>query len=233
MLKTLAKLGLAALAVATISGGAFAADEIKVYSASNEAAPFTDSINLLKFDPSLGTLTNVTMRLTTSNVSEIDVFDFSYTGPHPATGSYSGVTSAVNLTVIGPPSNVAIPALDTTVSSTIGAGTISQLFLPFTGISSSNDTGWQTVTSPWTQYVGVGYTSSLVKVESSGANVQGTGLVGTSVSGSAVVSYSLSVDYTYTPAVGGHTPEPGSVALLLAGGTTAFAGLRRRRSLKK
>ncbi len=224
MLKTLAKLGLAALAVATISGGAFAQSQTINF------GPYTNSLvhsfNYAKFDPSLGTLTEVTETLLVNGTLTARVIDGNGGGDHYSNFAIdSSATASITSTALTATSSV---------SSATFAGVTTTVINPETPTVVSNSSTTH-LFSGLSGFIGPGTVTDGLSVSlGSVATLSGNDIdnVGLGFGGTQSLGGSVTIVYTYTPAVA-HTPEPGSVALLLAGGTTAFAGLRRRRSLKK
>jgi len=223
MLKNLAKLGLTALAVATISSGALAQSQTINF------GPFTStavhSFNYAKFNPSLGTLTEVTETLVLDGTLTARVID-----PNGGGDAYSNfqIGSSATGTVVS-------TALTTTANVTSGVYTgVTTTVINTAGVASVSNTTTTHLFTGLGTFIGPGTAVDGLSVALGSVNtLSGNDLDSASLGFGGVQSLggSVTIVYDYTPT--SHTPEPGSVALLFAGSSVAFAGLRRRRSLKK
>ncbi len=227
MLRNLATLGLSAIAIAAASSGALASGD---ESQTINFGPFTTStvynLDFAKFTPSLGTLTAVTETLTVNGTVQGFLYDvFNQNGGL----SYSNfnVTSSSTATLFG---SVVTTNNAVTIGPYAGTTVAGDTYVPETPVSVSNSS-FSTITSNLTGFIGPGTAHGGLSVSAGYMSAPADGPSGLSYGGLENLNGSVVIDYTYTPAV--HTPEPGSVALLLAGGTVTFAGLRRRRSLRK
>ena len=172
--------------------------------------PFTDTFTLSSFDPSLGTLTGVTIGATTSASASVNVLNTT-SSPQAfrnATASVplivdapDGVTLNVTATA-GPVNGTAATGSSPTVVSGIASSANGSIVLP------ASDFAFFTGTSPET------YTANFDT-----STFGGNSAPGVYFSGSANAGGTTTVTYTYTAAATppSNVPEPASMMLLGTG----------------
>ena len=183
------------------------------------AVPYTYNFTLPTFDSTLGTLTGVTIDLSTSATAEVDVFN--------ATGSSQSFTNAfanLPITVTGPDTSTA----STTVSAGPLSGTANPGFNTFPGITGTGTGSTSVPSSGFALYQTPGGAPANFAAAVSGGTYGGTAAPGVFFSGSATAGGTVKITYTYT-VPNGSVPEPGSVVLLCAGGISGAGVLLRRR----
>ena len=236
--KSLALL-VASFALGTVALGAQAqTTETFHESFTGGTVPFSDAINYHLFNTALGTLTNVSIDLT-STINGIVVVN-NYSADLPQTdftnipGSFTNGEAQVPLTLTGPPSSTLY--VSTTATALAGSGSVDlsndPTDYPDTPSTTTSST-YDVLSSAFSNYekAGGGLSSTTVDVTATSGIFQGTTSDYLSFGGSATVTGLVNITYTYTPAA--TTPEPGSVALLVASGAVSLVGLRRRRTAKK
>jgi hypothetical protein len=234
MLTTRNHIAIAGLTVGllAVSAAVRASTITQVFNIPATATSFTAPFTYNLFDSTLGTLTGVTLDLTTSGTPTVDVLNF--------TGSAQPFTAAtsVPISVTGPPGTT------TYISSTLGTGTISGIVSAsatvfpgeaFNGPTVNADSGPVPVlpNTIWPgNWEGVGLNTSTLHVNTGAETINGAGATGLFFGGSAVVGGSLTLTYNFNPPSTPGTPEPGAWALLVATASVSVAGLRKRRMTK-
>jgi hypothetical protein len=225
--------------ILAVTAGARASTITQSFNIPSQATAFSHSIDYSLFNSGLGTLTGVTLDLSTTSVVEIDVYNINLSPQ-----AFTNAKATFPLTVTGPPGST------TYITDTITAGPISGTANPatlsvgpppglvptetvFPGVPGNENSG--VVPVPSADWVGNwekpgGGLSVTDLVFSSGiGNYSGSANSGVFFGGSGSVSGTLTLVYTYTA---GTTPEPGAWALLVASASVSLAGLRRRRMAK-
>jgi len=208
---------LASLAFATPSQAA----SVTYYSAvvpQQSDFPFSvDNLTLQQFNPSLGTLTGVTLSVDATVVGYIQVYNSG-----SQTYSFTNATASVPVTATGPGGATA----STVATATLASGTAAPGF----NASYPGQTGSSTGTSPpvplsdFGLYTGTGTFTGTFGSNAMGGTFGGTGGMGSAgklfFGGTATVGGTIDVTYTYTVAA---VPEPNSMALLGIGMAGFFA----------
>ncbi|HEY1923358.1 MAG TPA: choice-of-anchor E domain-containing protein [Tepidisphaeraceae bacterium] len=191
------------------------------HTTTSQAVPLSDSFLLQGFDPSLGTLTGVTLTLDTSSTAEVDVLNISDIVPSPGPGTplpFSDATVSIPVTATGPGS--------TTVSDTLMAGPVTgtaTVFYPavnmYPGLPATDSNTDNVLPVDFASYIGVGMIVP-VSVSASAGTYAGSGSSDVLFGGSAVAGAVTTVTYTYDS-----VPEPASLGLI----AMALPMLARRR----
>jgi hypothetical protein len=211
---------------------------LNVPGGTNANTPFiVNDIPYNLFNSSLGTLTSVTLELTTTDTVSSEVVNINST-PEVVTNA----SASFPLTIYGPPTTTSPPYDLTTylATTTITAG-------PYTGIAApdfattvmgtqggTTDSG--IVPVPMADWLGNwetpggGVSGTNILFASGAGNYLGSAGSGVFFGGVASVSGTLTLIYTYQS---NGTPEPGALALLLASASVSLVGIRRRRAIKK
>jgi len=208
-------LGLAVLAMAPRADAA-----ILTFSHTTPTAtvPFTDTFTLSKFDTTLGTLTGVTVTLSTTVTPEVDVFNSTTSAQNFTNG-----TASIPVTVTGPSSTSAT----TTTSFLVPTGVANPGNNPFPGapVTLSNTT--TVAPANFGSFQGVGPGTASFTAAFANGTYSGTSVPGVFFGGSAAAGGTTTITYTFTPVVVG-APEPSSIALV-ASGLGGFLVVRRVR----
>jgi hypothetical protein len=183
----------------------------------SQSVPLTDTFLLNGFDPSLGTLTGVTLELDTNATAEVDVVNLS-----PDPGAFTNATASIPVTITGPAS--------TSVTDTLMAGPISGTttnnpgVTPCPGLPALDSNSTSVPSIDWSLYIGVGPIVPVTASSTTGTYSGSTASPNVLFGGSAVAGAVTTVTYTYTPTV----PEPASIGLI----ALAFPLLAARRRRK-
>lgn len=226
--KSFGILGIAAGLLAV--GGLSQADTItQTLNIGTNAPSFTTNLPYNLFDSNLGTLTGVTVELTTASTATVTIANLTGTPQ-----SYTNASAVFPLTVTGPPGSTTY--VSTSISATSAGGTVapnSSVNIPVTGTSDSGAIPIPNVPSTtWPTYFeapgGGTDTFPFVFTASAGTySVTGGDLL---VGGSGSVGGTVTLVYTYQAT--GTVPEPGTWALVVASAGVSIAGLRRRKIAK-
>jgi len=214
----------------------------QLFGIPSTSIPFLQNINYNLFDTNLGTLTSVTIRLQTTSLAEVDVYN--------NTGSdqpFTNATASFPLTVSGP------PGITTYITDTITAGPINGtanggpgvVETKFPGVTGTDDSGNVAIPNvDWAlnfEQAGGGVAPATINVSAGNGSYAGSAPSGVFFGGSGALSgtfntppdglVGVTLIYTYTAGTPG-APEPGTWALLIATGSVSVFGLRRRRALK-
>jgi hypothetical protein len=231
MLRThkMLSLGVSSLMIAGLAVAASAQSTTSTQTATVALTPTNVNTNMsfAQFDPSLGTLTSITINLTGTAFSTASVN--SITAP----GSNAYEFDSASTTHLQRPGgiNTLITVLPFN-PETQNLGGASDPALPFTfPNNTATDTSGPTIfsgASDLTLFTGPGTILLPFKVNGS-SGVNGPGTINSSVSTQGGGSATLFYTYTaFTTA----TPEPGTWAMLIAGASTGLVALRRRRNKK-
>jgi hypothetical protein len=178
----------------------------------NQDIPFTAPLLLPKFNPSMGTLTGVTITVNATIVGDIQIFNNS-AGNLPFTNAFT----AVPVTATGPDGAVASATAVANVASGIATGGFTVTSFP--GVTGTA-TGSANAVS-FAPYVGAGNFTANLSSTALSASSGGTGGGGKLFfGGTAQAGGTISVTYTFTASA---VPEPASMSLLGIGMAGFFA----------
>lgn len=190
----------------------------------SQSVPLTDNFLLQGFDPSLGTLTGVTLTLDTSATAEVDVLNISDIEPSPGPGTplpFTDATASIPVTATGPG--------PTSVTDTLTAGPVNgtaTLFYPavnqYPGLPALDSNSTIVAPADFAPYIGVGLIVPVTASSTSGTYGGSTNSAYVLFGGSAVAEATTTVTYTYN-----EVPEPASLGLIIAG--LPLLAARRRR----
>jgi hypothetical protein len=171
---------------------------------AQQNVPFAHTLAVQQFNPSLGTLTGVTLSVDATVTSVIEVVNIS-SGPL----TFTNATASVPVMVTGPNGTTA----STTAVATLASGTAQPGLNTYPGISGSS-TGLAPVVGSFAPYIGAGTFNATIASTALGGTFSGTGGPGSAgllfFGGTAMAGGNIDVTYTYIPTV----PEPASMALL-------------------
>lgn len=175
--------------------------------------PFSVSLTLPKFNPSMGTLTGVAITVNATIVGDVQIFNNS-AGNLPFTNAFTSIP----VEATGPAGAVASTTAVANLASGIANGPFQVTSFPGTLATATGSA------SPlsFAPYVGSGNFSATLSSTASNASSGGTGGGGKLFfGGTAQAGGSISVTYTFTP---NPVPEPASMSLLGIGmaGLVAF-----------
>jgi len=235
MLRThkILSLGLSSLMLFGMAAAANASTETFSATVPSHSVTFSTPFNLALFDPSLGTLTGVTLTFAYSITPTLKVQNTDGTPGDPAE-SFTGGFATAHLQLTGPDGTTADHVDGATgLSGTVADGSGVQSFPGGTETGNSTTT---VLPSNFASYTGAGsFGTFTAKANGISAGGDGGGFNGGTdlfYNGSATAGGTASVTYTYTPA-SSSTPEPGTWAMMVAGASTGLVALRRRRRNKK
>ena len=221
------------------SGAAFAGTISYDQIVSPQSTSFNVDVALQKFDPTLGTLTGVTISFTADIIANIVVSNSLLTQQ-----SFSNATASVPVTVTGPGSSTASgTAVAGPASGTVGPAV--QYTIPVvppfnvtvptqttvSGLTAQTSGSHDVSSADFALYEGSG--GSLVHLTFSGnsGTFAGSGVNGVSFGGSATAGGDVKITYTYTASPPPAVPEPSTFALLGLGSLGLAVGAYRRRSV--
>lgn len=214
------KILLASLGAVVLAGASQAASVSYTATVPSSTTDFTSNFNLSQFNPSLGTLTSIDLKLVGSSTGSIQ-FESRDASAATITTNLSSTVSAsgpANLTVTTLPLNSSSTAVSAYDGVTDFGGTSGRTFNNLT----ASDTQTTSLNSGFAPYIGNGNVVFTLTANGN-STVSGSGNLVTSISqASGGVS---TITYNYTPAV----PEPASMAVLSIGAL----GLIRRRNARK
>ena len=223
------------LCAVACSGAAHAAVVSHSHVTPRGAVPFVDVFTLPNFDPSLGTLTGVTVSATTEALAQVDVFNAT-----DRARAFSNARASIPLTVTAP-AGVTLHLVAT--AGPIG-GTAKPGYNAFPGNSASGSGAIDLPVSAFAAFIGLApgsfsMTPGDYTADFGDATFSGTAVPGVFFGGNAFAGGSTTITYTYTDAplppptpnpagMGMPVPEPMSLTLLGAG-LLGTAALRRTR----
>jgi hypothetical protein len=231
MIRTLRCLSLPALAflalAAVPAARAGVATETFTHTIVPTSVPFTDNFTLPSFNPSLGTLTGVSVTMSLALTAEIDVINTSTTAQ-----TFNNATATFSVTSTGPAGLVmnADPVTGPISGTAAPAQGATATFTRFPGLTAFSSSTVQILAPSFGPYVGgtgspMTFTASLNNATFAGITSSPNLYFG----GSAVEGGTISVNYTYTTA-DTSVPEPASLVMVGLGLAGAAAARFRRRS---
>jgi hypothetical protein len=189
-----------------------------------QAIPFSSAFTVQKFDSNLGSLTGISLTLSSNITARIDVWS---NLAAPASFSNAFATFAVTVTAQSPDT--------TSVSATPSASLASGVALPsmpgsyintFAGLTASASNTTAVVPANWAYYVGLGGGAATFTASAGNGSYGGTSPFGLFFSGSGLADGIFSVRYDY--ALPTAVPLPGSLGMLAA--ALGLTGLYVRRT---
>jgi hypothetical protein len=223
---------LTALAIATVIGGASGTQAASVTYTSSTftgVTPYTQNLSVTKFDTSLGTLTGIS--ITVSSQASADIGVVNNTGTDLAFSNASASSQVTVSTTVGTATSVDVTASTANVSGTATANTTTTVAGPLGSLVTSGAA--IIAAADFGNYEGSGSGTVDLKVDAGVGNYSGSGVSGLFFGGSTTVASFVTVTYDYTPVAA--VPEPTSSAMFGIGIVLAV-GLgwgRRRRELRK
>jgi hypothetical protein len=191
---------------------------------SIQTTPFTTVFSLSDFNTAQGTLTGVNIAYTVTGVPSLQIINT--TG---ATQVFTNGSSITPITVTGPDSTtVSLNESATGLSGTIPAAVGPTAFAG-PSFSGSNNANVPNTPAAFAFYEGAGTFSESFQVESMPGTYNGTAPNGVFFGGNATAAESVTVTYTFSPAVSG-VPEPGTL-LLLGFGLAGLGLIGRKKRL--
>jgi hypothetical protein len=199
------------LAASLTFGTPSQASSVTYYSSvvAQQDVPFSYTLPVQQFNPSLGTLTGVTLSVdatVTGYIQIVNIGSTSYT--------FTNATASVPVTVTGP--GVPTPtSVSTTATATLASGTAAPGLNSYAGVTASSTGLTPVAMSAWGMYTGTGTFDGTIASTATGGTFSGTGGPGSQgklfFGGTATAGGTIDVTYTYISAV---VPEPNSMALL-------------------
>lgn len=194
---------------------------------TSTGVPFTNACSLNEFNPATGTLTGVTLTLTSVNGDVIpEQTDISAT-PFTFTGSTATIGLTFAATGVGAiPDTIAVTDTSSPCSGTVNGDSTNTTCTAtvFSGLSAT------AVTGTTADYIGVGTITPVFDASGQILGVAGAGGPGSAGSiffgGDGSIGGTFTLTYTYTAA--GSTPEPATMAMV-GGLLIGLAALARKR----
>lgn len=223
---------LTALAIATVIGSSSGTQAASVTYQSTTftgVTPYTQNLSVTKFDTSLGTLTGISITVSSQASAAIGVIN---TGGNDAAFTNASASSQVTVsTTVGTTTSVDVTASTGNVSGIAAANATTNISGPLGALVTS---GAAIISAAdFGNYEGSGSGTVDLKVDAGIGTYTGSGVSGLFFGGSTTVASYVSVTYEYTPAAA--VPEPTSSAMFGIGVVLAV-GLgwgRRRREMRK
>ncbi|ACB52826.1 hypothetical protein cce_3478 [Crocosphaera subtropica ATCC 51142] len=222
-LTTLASSSVVAMALASESNAATMVQMFD-YDIPETATPFPEPFDftLPGFDSALGMLTGITIQTTVNSTGIVSIFN--------ATGTnqdFINATSAVTLTVTAPTTTI-----NTTATAIEPSGTVIPGQNDFPGQMGTQVSNTIIEPGDFGAYIG-GMLNLSFMANALAGSYSGTAPSGVFFGGSANVGGNVAIIYTYevednVPGNPPRTPEPGTIAGLLAIGATGLASRRRK-----
>jgi hypothetical protein len=203
MKRRLLFLGLAGLVASLAMGKPSQADSVTYISTvvPDQSIPFSVPLTLPLFNPSLGTLTGVTLSVDATITADIQVVNIN-TSPM----AFTNATASVPVTATGPGGATAT----VTAMAVVPSGTAAPGLNDFPGVAGSTSGVNPVSPADFSLYIGTGTFTGTLSVVAPTGTFSGSGPPGLFFGGTATAGGSIDVTYTFTPAV----PEPSSMALL-------------------
>jgi hypothetical protein len=214
-----AALAVAGLVPSVSAGGAISQTLAFGGASPGTVTPFSDTLSFNKFNGTLGTLTGVTIELSSVTYGTVQVVNWS--------GNSEGFTSAYAQIPISV-SAFSHNFVTTTAQATVASGTVpgpKYNEVDFAGTPGSDAQSVPITSGYWSQLTGSGTGTFDVSVASSLGNFSGSATPGHLLFGGIASAYgTVEIDYTYTP-----VPEPASMAMVAGLGLLGVGVYRRLR----
>lgn len=222
---------LTTLAIATVIGGSTGTQAASVTYTSSTftgVTPYTENLAVTKFDTTLGTLTGISITVSSQASADIGVIN-NTSNDLQFTDAFASSKVTVSTTV-GTTTSVEVAASTDSVSGTATANSTTNVIGPLGPVVTS--AAAIIAAADFGNYQGVGVGTVDLKVDAGVGNYGGSGPTGLFFGGSTTVASYVTITYEYTPAA---VPEPTSSAMFGIGIVLAV-GLgwgRRRREMRK
>ncbi len=202
--------------VCVLVAGAQASVITYTHTTPSGTVPFTDNFSFPQFDPSVGTLTSVSVSATTNVVAQINVFN-----ALSSSQAFTNASAAIPVTITAPAGLV--------LSLTPTAGPLNSVaavgFNTYSGIPGS--ASGNTSPANFSPYLGTNLFGVAMSFAAGLGTYSGSGPIGLFFGGTADGGGVTTLTYTYTPNA---VPEPATIGMTLAGlGFVGFGIFRRRR----
>jgi hypothetical protein len=187
-----------------------------------QAVSFSTTFSVQKFDASLGSLTGITLSLTSSIVGQLDVFNVLSTAQ-----SFTNASAAIPVTV------TAMTPDTTTVSAnavaTVATGIANPGANAFPGLTASATGSSSVALSNWAYYIGLGASTASFTATTPGGLYTGTAAPGVFFGGSGTADGLFKIRYDYLPTTSTvPLPDSGAMLLLALAGTGLYLRGKRR-----
>lgn len=191
---------------------------------SPQAVPFSGGFTVQKFDTALGTLTGVTLSLTSNINAQIDIWS---NLAAPATFTNASASLPITVASLAPDSTSLTATAIATVPSGSALPSMPGGFInTYSGIVGTHTASTAVLPLNWTYYMGLGLGSVSFSASAGAGTFSGTGPSGLFYSGSGVADGLFKIRYDYNEAVSA-VPLP-AAAWLLGSGLLAIGGSMRR-----
>jgi hypothetical protein len=191
------------------------------YSTTIAAQPvtFSTTFAVQKFDTSLGTLTGITLSLTSSIVGQLDIFNVLSSAQ-----AFTNASAAIPVVV------TAMTPDTTTVAATavanLAAGVVNPGANSFGGLTASATNSTAVVVSNWAYYIGLGTSTANFTAATPGGTYTGNAAPGVFFGGSGTADGLFKIRYDYL--LPGAVPLPNSAALMVVALLASGLYMRRK-----